>query len=207
MAINGQVGNTTNLTDQNGSSVLSFEELGHGQANNYLPNRQGKFLIGGTEITSSVSSVSIQNGLDQATILEIEFIMLKPVTDDASLRLQFYESGVLESGTVYDRATFSQNVDNTQAFNHSSNDTAIELKECGNATYEFYNGQMVIFHAKDGTRQTNFMHKGFAMRADGKNNSYQVWGELPVASTVDGIKVFFDSGNIASGKIKIYGYA
>ncbi len=207
MAINGQVGNTTNLTDQNGSSVLSFEELGHGQANNYLPNRQGKFLIGGTEITSSVSSVSIQNGLDQATILEIEFIMLKPVTDDASLRLQFYESGVLESGTVYDRATFSQNVDNTQAFNHSSNDTAIELKECGNDTYEFYNGQMVIFHAKDGTRQTNFMHKGFAMRADGKNNSYQVWGELPVASTVDGIKVFFDSGNIASGKIKIYGYA
>lgn len=207
MAINGQVGNTTNLSDQKGSSVLSFEELGHGQANNYLPVREGKFLITGAEITSSVSSVSIQNGLDQATILEIEFIMLKPVTDDASLRLQFYESGVLESGTVYDRATFSQNVDNTQVFNHSSNDTAIELKECGNDTYEFYNGQMVIFHAKDGTRQTNFMHKGFAMRADGKNNSYQVWGELPVASTVDGIKVFFDSGNIASGKIKVYGYA
>ena len=207
MAINGQVGNPTNLSDQKGSSVLSFEELGHGQANNYLPVKEGRFLITGTEITSSVSDVSIQNGLDQATLLEIEFIMLKPVTDDASLRLQFYESGVLQSGAVYDRATFSQNQDNTQVFNHSSNDTAIELKECGNDTYEFYNGQMVLFHAKDGSRQTNFMHKGNAMRGDGKQYSYQVWGELPQASTVDGIKVFFDSGNIASGKIKVYGYA
>lgn len=207
MAINGQVGNSTNLSDQNGSSVLSFEELGHGQANNYLPGKDGRFLITGVDISSSVSSVSIQNGLDQATILEIEFIMLKPATDDASLELQFYESGVLESGTVYDRATFSQDIDNTQNFSHSSNDTAVELKRCGNDTYEFYNGQMVLFHAKDGTRQTNFMHKGFATRADSKLNSYQVWGELPQASAVDGIKVFFDSGNIESGKIKVYGWA
>jgi len=207
MAINGQVGNTTNLSDQNGSSVLSFEELGHGQANNYLPNRQGKFLIGGTEITSGVSSVSIQSGLNQATILDIEFIMLKPVTDNASLRMQFYESGVLQTGTIYDRATYSQNSSNTVAFNHSTNDTAIELKECGNDTYEFYNGMITVFHAKDSTRQTNFMHKGSAINSAGTLYSYQVWGELPQASLVDGIKVFFDSGNIASGKIKIYGYA
>ena len=190
MAINGQVGNTTNLSDQNGSSVLSFEELGHGQANNYLPGKEGKFLITGTEITRSVTDVSIQNGFDQATLIEIEFIMIKPATDDASLRVQFYEGGVLESGSVYDRATFLQDENNTQTFNHSTNDTAIELLQCGNDTHEFYNGQMFLFHANDATRQTNFMHKGFAFRADGDLQSNQVWGELPQASSVDGIKVF-----------------
>ena len=35
------------------------------------------------------------------------------------------------------------------------------------------------------------MHKGFAFRADGDLQSNQVWGELPQASSVDGIKVFF----------------
>ena len=66
---------------------------------------------------------------------------------------------------------------------------------------------ITLFHAKDSTRQTNFMHKGSAINSSAQLNSYQVWGELPQASVVDGIKVFFDSGNIASGKIKIYGYA
>jgi hypothetical protein len=206
MAINGQIGNPTNLSNQDGSSVLSFEELGHGQANNYLPTKKGKFLITGTEITSSVASVSIQAGLNQATLLDVQFISLKPQNDNDSLRMQFYENGSLQTGAVYDRATYSQNSSNTVAFNHSTNDTGIELKECGNATNEEYNGNMYIFHAKDSTRQTNFLHKGFAINSSGALVGYQVWGELPQASLVDGIKIFFSSGNIESGKIKIYGY-
>lgn len=206
MAINGQIGYPTNLSDQDGSSVLSFEELGHGQANNYLPNRKGRFLITGVEITSSVASVSIQTGLEQATVLDVEFISLKPQNDNDSLRMQFYENGVLETASVYDRAWYFQNSSNTTGFNHSSTDTAIELKECGNDTHEEYNGEMTIYHAKDSTRQTNFLHKGFAFNSSAQLNGYQVWGELPQASVVDGLKIFFSTGNIESGKIKIYGY-
>lgn len=206
MAINGQIGNPTNLSNQDGSSVLSFEELGHGQANNYLPTRKGLFFIGGADITSSVASLSIQTGLEQATLLDIRFISLKPQNDNDSLRMQFYESGVLQTGAVYDRATYKQDTSNTYTWNHSTNDTAIELLECGNDTHEEYNGKMFLYHAKDSTRQTNYLHKGFAFNSAGTLQSYQVWGELPQASLVDGIKIFFSSGNIESGKIRIYGY-
>lgn len=206
MAINGQIGYPTNLSDQDGSAVLSYEELLKGAENNYLPGRHGRFLITGVDITSSVASVSIQSGLDQATVLEIEFISLKPQNDNDSLRMQFYESGILETAGVYDRATYFQNSSNTVGFNHSSTDTSIDLKECGNDTHEEYNGEMTIYHAKDGTRQTNFLHKGFAFNSSAQLNGYQVWGELPQASVVDGIKIFFSTGNIESGKIKIYGY-
>ena len=206
MAINGQVGNPTNLSDQDGSSVLSFEELGHGGANDYLPNRKGRFFITNLVIDSSVASASIQTGLNQSTVLEVEFINIKGATNNTDFMLRFYESGVEESGAVYDRATWYMVDSNSQIWNNSSNDQQFRLGiGVGNATYESFNCLATIYHANESTRQTGLMSTSVYMQGGNMYNS-QCQGELPQASLVDGIKVFFGTGNIESGEIRVYGY-
>jgi hypothetical protein len=206
MAINGQVGNPTNLSDQDGSSVLSFEELGHGGANDYLPNRKGRFLITNLVIGSSVASASIQTGLNQSTVLEVEFINIKGSTNNTDFMLRFYESGVEQSGAVYDRATWYMVDSNSQIWNNSSNDNQFRLGVgVGNATYESFNGRATIYHANESTRQTSIESMCVYMQGGNLYNN-QCQGELPQASLVDGIKVFFGTGNIESGEIRVYGY-
>jgi len=206
MATHGQIGNPTNLSDQKAPSVLNFEELSHGQVNNYLPGRQGKFFIYGTEF-SDTSSVNIQTGFEQATIIEVEFIVMKPATDGANLQVQFYEAGTLEDAGVYDNARYKQDSSNNVSFTNDSANADIPLGEVGNGTGEAYCGTLTICHANNSATQTNYYARGVGMNADPELECYEVGGELPQASVVDGIKVFFSSGNIASGKIKMYGYA
>ena len=206
MAINGQVGNSTNLSDQDGSAVLTFEELGHGGANNYLPGRQGKFFIYGTTF-SDTSSVNIQTGFEQATIIEVEFIVIEPVTDGAGLQVQFYEAGTLEDQGVYDNARYKQDSSNNVSFTNDSANADIPLGEVGNGTGEAYCGTLTICHANNSATQTSYYARGVGMNADPELECYEVGGELPQASVVDGIKVFFSSGNIASGKLKMDVYA
>jgi len=208
MAINGQVGYTTNLSDQNGSSVLSFEELGHGSANNYLPNRKGKFLIADINITSSVASASITTGFSQSNILDIDFIAIKPQNDGDELAVRFYESGVEESAAVYDRAYRSHDTSNSLGWQHSSNDNEIPLStNVGNATGEMYSGMMTLFNHNNSSMYTTSFSKGNVLNSAGTQVTWYIAGELPQSSQVDGIKLFFSTGNIESGKIKIYGYA
>lgn len=206
MAINGQVGNPTNLSDQDASAVLSFEELGHGGANDYLPAREGRFLITHLVIDSSVASASIQNGLNQSTVLEVEFSLIKPVSNNTNFNMRFFEAGVEESGAVYDRGYWYMVDNNTNVWNHSSNATEIALGVgVGNDTYENLNGHVTIYHENESTRQTNFESTTVYMQGGLLYNN-QTSGELPQASVVDGLKFFFGTGNIASGEIRVYGY-
>ena len=206
MATHGQIGNPNNLSDQKAPSVLNFEELAHGQANNYLPGRQGKFFIYGTEF-SSTSSVNIQTGFEQASIIEVEFIVMKPATDGAGLMVQFYEAGTIEDAGVYDNARYYQDSSNNAGFVNDSANADIPLGEIGSGTGEAYCGTLTICHANNSATQTSYYARGVGINADPEVMSYEVGGELPQASVVDGIKVFFSTGNIASGKIKMYGYA
>lgn len=206
MAINGQVGNPTNLSDQDGSSVLSFEELGHGGVNDYLPNRKGYFFIGGEDISSSVSSLSIQTGLNQSDFLEIQLIGFIPATDGDDLQIQLYEDGVLETTGVYDVGKQYWKSSTASAFSHSSSDTNISLGNVGSASYEQWNGFLTLTDARNSSAQTKYMVQGGAIANDGLLTNYGRWGELPQASNVDGIKIFFGTGNITAGKVRIYGY-
>ena len=206
MAINGQIGYPTNLSDQDGSSVLSFEELGHGQANDYLLNRKGYFFIGGADITSSVSSLSIQTGFNQSDYIEIQLIGLIPSVDNDDLQIQLYEDGVLETTGVYDVGKQYWNSATASAFVQGNSDTSISLGNVGNDTYEQWNGIFTLTDARNSSTQTKYMVQGGAIQSSGVWYTYARWGELPQASNVDGIKIFFNTGNITAGKVRIYGY-
>jgi hypothetical protein len=208
MAINGQVGNPTNLSDQEGSSVLSFEELGHGQANNYLPGgNKGKFLIS-KYTPSNVSSLSIQSGFDLCSVMQISFIGMIPAVDGNSLYIQFYENGVLEDAAVYNfglSTTVSDGADTSSA-NTSQTNIAVFPVGPGNSALEMGMSEMMLFMANKSDRQTNCYFNSTLLDSSGNTRDYLIVGELPQASKVDGIKIFFSGGNITSGIVKVYGY-
>jgi len=208
MAINGQVGNPTNLSDQEGSSVLSFEELGHGQANNYLPGgNKGKFLIS-KYTPSNVSSLSIQSGFDLCSVMQISFIGMIPAVDGNSLYIQFYENGVLEDAAVYNfglSTTVSDGSDTSSA-NTSQTNIPVFPVGPGNSALEMGMSEMMLFMANKSDRQTSCYFNSTLLDSSGNTRDYLIVGELPQASKVDGIKIFFSGGNITSGIVKVYGY-
>ena len=208
MAINGQVGNPTNLSDQEGSSVLSFEELGHGQANNYLPGgNKGKFLIS-KYTPSNVSSLSIQSGFDLCSVMQISFIGMIPAVDGNSLYIQFYENGVLEDAAVYNfglSTTVSDGADTSSA-NTSQTNIPVFPVGPGNSALEMGMSEMMLFMANKSDRQTSCYFNSTLLDSSGNTRDYLIVGELPQASKVDGIKIFFSGGNITSGIVKVYGY-
>ena len=206
MAINGQVGNSTNLSDQDGSSVLSFEELGHGGANDYLPSRTGLFPIG--KFTgASVAQLDITRGFEQSDVLEFHVFGFHPVSDNTSLHFRLFEAGIIEDQGVYDRGRYEINDTGGQTFSHSSTASGVDFcNGVGNDTYEFANAIITLYNARTSTANTMYyVNANFANSSDA--TIYQITGgELPQASVVDGIRFYFGTGNIEAGTVKMYGY-
>ena len=126
------------------------------------------------------------------------------VTVDADrLKLRFFESGVVESGSVYQYAL--QQCD-TGGFSEGKSTSATDLptiKNTGTAGNEQSNGYTYIYNAGDSLKYTFNTYHSTAISNSGSYNSWFGGGVLPQASTVDGFRLF-SSGNI-TGTIKLYG--
>ena len=206
MATFGQVGTSTNISDQDSSGVFQLQELLHGQENRYAEGRKGRFLILNTGNVGAVSDVTIQRGFEQSDIIEIEFIDMAPTVDNQDVQVQFYEAGVLETASVYDRATNRMDSSNTNTFSISSSASSILIASgVGNATYESMSGLLTIFGHLSSTGATQYMYKSTSINASGNVESVFGGGELPQASVVDGVKIFYSSG-LDTGQVKMFGY-
>ena len=206
MATFGQVGNPTNISDQNSSGVFQLQELQHGIENDYAEGRKGRFLILNTGNVGAVSDVTIQRGFEQSDIIEIEFIDMAPTVDNQDVQVQFFEAGVLETASVYDRATNRMDSSNTNTFSISSSASSLLIASgVGNATYESMSGLLTIFGHNTSDGSTQVFYKSVSLNAAGNVESVFGGGELPQASVVDGVKIFYSSG-MDSGQFKMFGY-
>ena len=206
MATFGQIGNPTNISDQNSDGVFQLQELQHGQTNDYAEGRKGRFLILNTGNVGAVSDITIQRGFEQSDIIEIEFIDIAPTVDNQDLQVQFFESGVLETAAVYDRTTNRMDSSNTNTFSISSSASSLLIASgVGNATYESMSGLLTIFGHLSSTGATQYMYKSTSINASGNVESVFGGGELPQASVVDGVKIFYSSG-LDTGQVKMFGY-
>lgn len=207
MATFGQIGNPTNISDQNSSGVFQLQDLQHGIENDYAEGRKGRFLILDTKNAGAVSDITIQRGFEQSDVIEIEFIDIAPSTDNQNLQVQFFEAGVLESASVYDRAYNRMDSGNTNTFTISSSASSLVIADgVGNATYEAVSSAcLTMFGHQDATASTQFFYKSVYLNASGVVTSIWAGGELPQASVVDGVKIFFSSGQ-SKGQVKMFGY-
>jgi hypothetical protein len=135
------------------------------------------------------------------------FDNMQSANDNAEImKLQFYESGVVESAGVYQRAR--QNMTATGSFSEtrSTTDDSISLLGgSGNQSNEKQCAYAYFYNLGDSTKYSFCTWQADTWTSDPYLFVGFGSGVLPQASTVDGIKVKTNSGNIATFTISLYG--
>jgi hypothetical protein len=136
----------------------------------------------------------------------VTFNNFQPADNLPSFLLRFYESGVLETGSVYQTA-FQYGAPNSPFGEaKSTGGTSITLGGAQTtSTGGAINGYFYIYNAGDSSKYT--FVTGHSMDLDNYNGGMTYFGSavLPQASTVDGIRFLYSSGNIANFDISLYG--
>ena len=135
------------------------------------------------------------------------FDNMQSANDNAEImKLQFYESGVVESAGVYQRAR--QNMTATGSFGEtrSTTDDSISLLGgSGNQSNEKQCAYAYFYNLGDSTKYSFCTWQADTWTSDPYLFVGFGSGVLPQASIVDGIKVKTNSGNIATFTISLYG--
>lgn len=156
--------------------------------------------------TASASSELLFDNVfsDTYDVYEIHFVDIIPATDNVEFHI-FPRTGVPadETGTQqgYTRTDALSSTYSSSGANENSNRLCPPI---GNDTDENMSGHIKIFPR--GTSYTSW--DGTLYRRNGTGTRYRqaVAGVLQTASQVDGVRFAMESGNIASGKIHVYGY-
>ena len=157
-----------------------------------------------TQSVSSVSQVDFTN-LGTYNVHFLTSSSIESSTTNVRYSVRFYESGVLETASVYQYAT--QHGENGGTFSEQKNTGDSDLRiggGNGNDTNEKANGYVYIYNAGNSIKYTFITTQNLEFQ----NTVFRVefgGGVLPQASVVDGIRLkMHDAGNI-SGTTKLYG--
>ena len=166
----------------------------------------GKLELIETQTASSDSFVDFTS--IQESTYNVHFMTLN-ITDlslSAYLGTRFYESGVLESASVYQEAYFTINsAGSTSEIKSTARDRIIitQSNQSGTAPNLY-----IYFYNLGDSAKYSFVtsHSNGEKFPDSSYNTYFGSGVLPQTSTVDGIRILPQSGNI-TGTISLYGIA
>ena len=186
-----------------------------------MPIGQAKFgLLGGVAdpgklelietITASgdatIDFTSIQESTYNVHLLTFVNVQSSANNDVAGLR--FYESGTLETASVYEYAIQSNNTDPSFTEIKSIADNKIRFVGGYSTNFNFTGNGYVYFYNLGNSAKYSFctMHTTFGTDGNDYNSQFG-GGVLPQASTVDGIRLFnyFASGNFSEGVFSLYG--
>ena len=165
----------------------------------------GKLELIETQTYSSAVSFVDFTSIDESTY-NVHFITMNNAQGtNAQVQMQFYESGVLETASVYDYAL---------QFCATSG-TFLELKstsaghiQIGNSSNDAQNGYIYCYNLGDSSKYS-FSTSHYIDDDSGDSRSVAMFGSgvLPQASTVDGIRLKLNSGNYDSFTFSLYGIA
>jgi hypothetical protein len=126
--------------------------------------------------------------------------------DNVLTNVRFYESGVLETGSVYQYVyQYGNVVGSFGEIRTTSNTRIYTLGNQGNASNENGNGYMYFYNLIDSSKYSFLTFQAMTINATPNGNMNFGSGVLPQASAVTGIQVLMQSGNITSGTISLYG--
>jgi hypothetical protein len=180
--------------------------------------KQGKFG-GSLELIAEASYSSDVTYIDFTSIQEtkydvhlFEYRNLKINANSGNYGFQFYESGVLETASVYQ---YAEQVGSTQAFAEfkSTSDTLATVGKSaatGGTTGKSVNGYVYLYNLGNSSKYSFVTHHSFNVdpyAGAGTVHSFRFGGAvLPQASTVDGFRFKgTTSADIQSYDIKLYG--
>lgn len=137
---------------------------------------------------------------------DVHLFTFKNVTSasNSNLRFQFYESGVLETASVYDFARQFCNTSSSFSDTNSENEDKLNsVNYASTSSTRVGNGYIYFYNLGDSTKYSHMTFQGMG----GHTEDQFVFGGgvLPQASTVDGIRFLDGSGTFTSFNFKLYG--
>ena len=158
-------------------------------------------------VSSAVASVDL-TGIDSTyDVYMVKMNNVAPVTNLADLQFRVTESGTPNTTANYDQSAKLLRADTTfQNLADTNRDFWIFSGSVDNGTGENLNNIMYIFNANNSSEYTFVTIE--STYVDSNNfKGIQGGGVFTSASTVDGVNIFFDSGNINSGTFSLFGLA
>ena len=168
----------------------------------------GRDLLLSDTISSAVAQYDISstyiNGTYDEYILDYN---LAPATNDVDLDTRVFIGGVLQTGSIYG---YENSLNSTSGYDSSNGSTVsrLTIANIGNATGEYISGSLNLRNVNSTTFTFNYFGSNNLYNPDGNHQSTKNQGMLVIANRADvvnGFRLFFGSGNIASGTVKLYG--
>ena len=157
------------------------------------------------QTVSGVSSLIFSS--IKGNVYDVHFLTInnfQPTTNDQSCRLRFFESGVEETASVYQRAQYIS--DNGSAdFRSTGDDKIVAIWNVSSGTDHSGSAYLYLYNLNDSSKYSFLTQQEVHMQTtSSKMRQSFGGGVLPQTSTVDQIKLFVDSGNF-SCTAKLYG--
>ena len=175
----------------------------------------GSMVLLSEQTASSSASVSFTSGIDSTyPIYKFEFINMHPATDGADFTFNMSTDGgsnynVSKTGTFFEAYHLEDGSGNNLWYSttRDMNGTGYGIlpRELGSDSDQQASGELFIFNPSSTTFVKHFISVFETAQSQNYSMNARVAGYGNTTSAVDAIDFKMSSGNIDSGKIKLYG--
>ena len=153
---------------------------------------------------SSIDFISIKESIYDVHLVEMIGWLH---SDTSQMGIRFYESGVVETSSVYQLAYQRGAADGNFGEARSTGLNMLTLNSgVSTGTNRLRNGYFYVYNAGNSSKYTFITQQTSVIDNGGDFNMSFGGGVLPQASTVDGIKILgYTTGTFTSGTFKLYG--
>ena len=180
----------------------------------YLMDYQQWSGVGTLELIETQTASSQNIDFTSLGDYDVHFLTVNDHTFPAGSQdygIRFYESGTLETASVYQYAGQELSVTGSASESKSTGANYIRVDNTGSEQW-VSNWYMYFYNLKDSTkysfvtyqRMPERLSSGGSYNAGGTSMEFGS-GVLPQASTVDGIRVYNSSQTASSGSLSLYG--
>ena len=166
------------------------------------------FKLLDTTISSAVSEFDITSTHINSTYDDYFCIFnLRNSADNEDLGFRVFVGGVIQTGSIYGFEIAGLSSSTYEGSNANSRGK-FNVTNIGNATGENISGHFYMHNVNDTNHPFNMMGQSTQHNTSGLPNSNHFSTHLipaNAADVVNGIRFYFDSGDIAGGQVKLFG--
>lgn len=158
-------------------------------------------------VTSATASVTL-GGTNWDTAYDVyvvQIINAVPDTDSVRFETRFTVSGSPDTSSNYDRSFLNLRGDSAFSNIANTSQTEIDLGTTGTSTEEMVNVSQYLFQFNNSSSFSFTTVEASIRNNGGHLRGFQGGASLKESQATDGVHYFFSSGNISSGKFKLYG--
>jgi hypothetical protein len=161
-----------------------------------------------TATASQDDEIDFTSGIDSTySKYRLDFNNVVPGSDGASLYIRFFQGGVVDTDSTYDYFYFRTKCNTASTgVNQGANEAQIILLDTVDSRTEggIY-GNITLFNPSNTNINTHFTQELVCQENGDISIGHFGHGRIEQTAAVDGVRIYFSSGNVYQGTIKLYG--